>query len=36
MSRFMDKRIESAIGGNALRSIRITVDYPNAVAVFEN
>jgi hypothetical protein len=36
MSRFMDKRIESAIGGTALCSFRITVDYPNAVAVFEN
>jgi len=35
MSQWMDKRIEGAIGGNALRHFRITVDYPNALAVFE-
>ncbi|MDQ4122533.1 MAG: hypothetical protein M3209_13935 [Acidobacteriota bacterium] len=35
MSQWMDKRVEGAIGGNALRYFRITVDYPNAVAVFE-
>ncbi|HEX8268178.1 MAG TPA: hypothetical protein VF596_22455 [Pyrinomonadaceae bacterium] len=35
MSQWMDKRIEGAIGGNALRHFRITVDYPNAVAAFE-
>jgi len=35
MSRFMDKRVEGAIGGNALRHFRVTVDYPGAVAVFE-
>ena len=35
MSQWMDKRVEGALGGNALRSFRITVDYPHAVAVFE-
>lgn len=34
MSQFMDKRVEGAIGGAALRHFRITVDYPNATAVF--
>lgn len=35
MSKFMDKRVEGALGGNALRYFRVTVDYPNAVAIFE-
>lgn len=35
MSQWMDKKVEGAIGGNALRHFRITVDYPNAIAVFE-
>lgn len=35
MSKFMDKRVEGAIGGNVLRHFRVTVDYPNAVAIFE-
>ncbi|MEW6733116.1 MAG: hypothetical protein AB1489_17450 [Acidobacteriota bacterium] len=35
MSQFMDKRVEGALGGNALRYFRVTVDYPNAIAVFE-
>ncbi len=35
MSQFMDKRVEGAIGGNGLRHFRITIDYPNAIAVFE-
>jgi len=35
MSQFMDRTIEGALGGNALRSFRMTVDYPNAVAYFE-
>lgn len=35
MSQWMDKRIDGALGGNALRFFRITVDYPRAVAVFE-
>lgn len=34
MSQWMDRRIEGAVGGNALRYFRITVDYPNAVAWF--
>jgi hypothetical protein len=35
MSQFMDKRVEGAVGGNALRFFRVTVDYPNAIAIFE-
>lgn len=35
MSRWMDRPIVGALGGNALRSFRVTVDYPDAVAVFE-
>ena len=35
MSKFMDKQVEGAIGGNALRHFRITIDYPQAKAVFE-
>ncbi len=35
MSRWMDRRIDGAIGGSALRYLRVTVDYPNAVAEFE-
>jgi len=35
MSQFMDKRVEGALGGNALRHFRVTVDYPRAIAVFE-
>ena len=35
MSRFMDKTIEGALGGNVLRSFRLTVDYPGAAAYFE-
>jgi len=35
MSGFMDKRVEGAIGGNALREFVVTVDYPAAVALFE-
>ena len=35
MSQWMDKKIEGAIGGNALCHFRVTVDYPNAVAYFE-
>ena len=35
MSQWMDRRIEGALGGSALRYLRVTVDYPNAVAVFE-
>jgi hypothetical protein len=35
MSQFTDRTIEGALGGNALRSFRMTVDYPKAVAYFE-
>lgn len=35
MSGMMDQRIEGALGGSALQYLRITVDYPNAVAVVE-
>ncbi|MBJ6765069.1 hypothetical protein JGU66_30265 [Myxococcaceae bacterium JPH2] len=35
MSQFMDKTVEGALGGSALGYFRVTVDYPQAVAVFE-
>jgi hypothetical protein len=35
MSKMMDRRIEGALGGSALQYLRVTVDYPGAVAVFE-
>jgi hypothetical protein len=35
MSEMMDQPIQGALGGSALGYFRITVDYPNAVAVFE-
>lgn len=35
MSQWTDKRIDGALGGNALRFFRVTVDYPRALAVFE-
>jgi hypothetical protein len=35
MAQFMDKPTEGAIGGSALHYLRMTVDWPNAVAVFE-
>jgi hypothetical protein len=35
MSQWMDRQVEGALGGSALRFFRITIDYPNAVAVFE-
>lgn len=34
MSQMMDKPIEGAVGGSALRYFRVVVDYPNAVAYF--
>lgn len=34
MSRFMDRPIEGALGGTALRYFTITVDYPDAEAIF--
>jgi hypothetical protein len=36
MFQWMDRRIEGAVGGNALRSFCVTVDYPGAVAVFRS
>lgn len=35
MSKMMDKQVEGALGGSALRFFRVTVDYPKAVAAFE-
>lgn len=35
MTQFMDKQIDGALGGSALKYFRVSVDYPNAVAVFE-
>jgi len=35
MSQFMDKQIDRSLGGDALRHFRVTLDYPNAIAVFE-
>lgn len=35
MSSMMDKPVEGALGGSALRYFRMTIDYPVAVAYFE-
>jgi hypothetical protein len=35
MAQFMDKPNEGALGGSALQYLRMTVDWPNGVAVFE-
>jgi hypothetical protein len=35
MSRWFDQPIVGALGGNALRFFRVTVDYPRAIAAFE-
>ena len=35
MSQLVDKQIEGALGGSALHFFRVTIDYPNSVAVFE-
>lgn len=35
MSKFMDRRVEGALGGSAFRYFRITADYPGARALFE-
>jgi hypothetical protein len=35
MFQWMDKPPEGALGGSALQYLRVTIDYPNAVAVFE-
>lgn len=34
MSKMMDKQVEGAIGGNALRHFVMTIDYPRAAAYF--
>lgn len=35
MSAAMDRAVQGALGGSALRYFRVTVDYPNATATFE-
>ncbi len=35
MSQWMDRRVDGALGGSALRYFRVSVDYPRALAVFE-
>jgi len=35
MSQWMDRRVDGALGGSALRYLRVTLDYPRAVATFE-
>lgn len=35
MSQFMDRRVEGALGGSALRYLRIRLDYPGGTASFE-
>jgi hypothetical protein len=35
MARFMDRPVDGALGGSALKYFRVVVDYPNAVAIFE-
>ena len=35
MTQWMDKPVEGAIGGSALKYLRVSVDWPNALAVFE-
>ncbi|MDQ3161119.1 MAG: hypothetical protein M3Q51_08905 [Pseudomonadota bacterium] len=35
MAQWMDKPVDGALGGEAIRSFRISVDYPSATAVFE-
>jgi hypothetical protein len=35
MSAMTAARVEGALGGSALRYLRVTVDYPHAIAVFE-
>ncbi|MEZ4423380.1 MAG: hypothetical protein R3E98_08230 [Gemmatimonadota bacterium] len=34
MAQFMDRPVDGALGGNALRTFRVTVDYPGAHAFF--
>lgn len=35
MSQWMDRRVDGALGGSALQSFRVTVDYRSQVATFE-
>ena len=35
MAQWMDRPVDGALGGNAFRDFRITVDYPSAAATFE-
>lgn len=35
MSRFMDRRVDGALGGSALKHFRVVVDYPRALAFFD-
>lgn len=35
MSQWMDRRVDSAIGGNAFSTLKISADYPSGVAAFE-
>lgn len=35
MSQWMDRKVDGAIGGNALRTLRVSLDYPGATAAFE-
>lgn len=35
MSKMMDKQVEGALGGNALRHFVMTIDYPGAAAYFK-
>lgn len=35
MSQWMDRRVEGALGGSALQYLRVLVDYPRAIAVFQ-
>lgn len=35
MSQWMDKRVEGALGGSALKYFSIIIDYPNSTAYFK-
>lgn len=35
MSKWMDPRVDGAIGGNAFAGLEISVGYPSATATFE-
>lgn len=35
MSKWMDRRVEGALGGSVLHFFRVTLDYPGATATFE-